>query len=317
MKRLLILFTIFGTLLIKAEIKSINIKPPSLKKNIVGNIKILDQKELIFERVGRKKFSEISDLAFLKKRHWLFMLSDKGKIFRFKANFTDKIQELRPLDGNGLKDSDGKKLKKWRRDSEGMDFDDKGRLFISFEEKPRITQISYDGRILKQLKLPYPINQMKNFHSKNKGLEALVWHPKYGLVTAGEYPLKNSPKDIQTLYSLDGKRWRFRRSPESKSALTALEVLDNGNFLILERSVNGFFSPIIITLRELKVENCSEDGLCPTNLIARFDSSKGWVLDNFEGLTKVGKDKFLMISDDNDKFYQKTLFIYFKVISNN
>ncbi len=153
---------------------------------------------------------------------------------------------------------------------------------------------------------------MKNFHSKNKGLEALVWHPKYGLVTAGEYPLKKLPKNIQTLYSVDGKRWNFYRSKEPHSALTALEVLDNGNFLLLERSFNGIFKPKVIILRELQIDKCTQN-LCPTRLLARFDSSQGWAVDNFEGLTKVGKNRFLMISDNNDNFYQKTLLIYFQV----
>jgi len=305
-----LLFLFFAML--RAEVYSVDIRPSGWKGDRVGALRILDQKELVFDRIGRRRFAEISDLAFLKKRHWLFMISDEGKLFRFRARFGEKIRELSPLDAATLRKKSGKKLKKWRRDSEGLTIDGKGRLYVSFEEKPRIARIGYDGRIVRYLRLPRSIAKMGRFRSKNKGLEALAWHPKYGLVTAAEYPVKASDKGIQTLYALSGKRWNFRRDTAPQSAITALEVLDNGNFLVLERSFTGVLAPIVITLREVQIGRCRQ-GFCPTKVLARLDSGKGWAVDNFEGLAKVGPNRFVMVSDDNDNFYQKTLLIYFEV----
>ncbi len=305
-----LLFLLFSVL--RAEVYSVDIHPSGWKGDRVGALRILDQKELVFDRIGRRRFAEISDLAFLKKRHWLFMISDEGKLFRFRARFGEKIRELSPLDAATLRKKSGKKLKKWRRDSEGLTIDGKGRLYVSFEEKPRIARIGYDGRIVRYLRLPRAIAKMGRFRSKNKGLEALAWHPKYGLVTAAEYPVKASRKGVQTLYALSGKRWSFRRDTAPKSAITALEVLDNGNFLVLERSFTGVLDPIVITLREVQIGRCRQ-GLCPVKVLARLDSSKGWAVDNFEGLARVGPNRFVMVSDDNDNFYQKTLLIYFEV----
>ncbi len=241
------------------------------------------------------------------------MVSDEGKLFRFRARFgRRKIRELVPESGARIRKKNGKKLKKWRRDSEGLTLDGKGRLYVSFEEKPRIAQVGYDGRIVRYLRLPKSIDEMGKFRSKNKGLEALAWHPKYGLVTAAEFPVKARSKKVQTLYALDGRKWSFLRGQEPKSAVTALEVLDNGNFLVLERSITGVLDPIVITLREVQIDRCRQ-GLCPTKVLARMDSSKGWAVDNFEGLARVGADRFVMVSDDNDNFYQKTLLIYFEV----
>ncbi len=179
-----LLFLFFAML--RAEVYSVDIRPSGWKGDRVGALRILDQKELVFDRIGRRRFAEISDLAFLKKRHWLFMISDEGKLFRFRARFGEKIRELSPLDAATLRKKSGKKLKKWRRDSEGLTIDGKGRLYVSFEEKPRIARIGYDGRIVRYLRLPRSIAKMGRFRSKNKGLEALAWHPKYGLVTAAE-----------------------------------------------------------------------------------------------------------------------------------
>ncbi len=300
-------FTVF-----RAEVYSVDIRPSGWKGDRVGSLRILDQKELVFDRIGRRRFAEISDLAYLQKHHWLFMISDEGELFRFRARFGEKIRELSPLDAATLRKPSGKKLKKWRRDSEGLTIDGKGRLYVSFEEKPRIAWIGYDGRIVRYLRLPRSIAKMGRFRSRNKGLEALAWHPKYGLVTAAEYPVKAAEKGIQTLYALSGKRWNFRRDPAPQSAITALEVLDNGNFLVLERSFTGVLDPIVITLREVRIDRCRQ-GLCPVKVLARLDSGKGWTVDNFEGLAKVGPNRFVMVSDDNDNFYQKTLLIYFEV----
>ena len=301
--------------LLCAEIYPVDIRPPGWKKgDRVGSIRILDQKELLFPEVGGKHFSEISDLAYWKKRRWLFLISDEGKLFRFRARFGERIRELVPMDANKLRKKSGKKLKKWRRDSEGLSLDGKGRLYVSFEEKPRIARITYDGRIVRYLHLPAAIDSMKKFRSKNKGLEALAWHPKYGLLTAAEYPVRGKPRGIQTIYSLSGRQWSYRSGREAKSALTAMEVLSNGNILVLERSYSGIFEPMVITLREVRIGRCQRGGLCPTRLLARLDSSEGWAVDNFEGLARVGRDRFVMVSDDNDNFYQKTLLIYFEVL---
>ena len=295
-----------------AEIYRANICPSGYESDRIGKIRVLDQKELIYPEISGKHFSEISDLAYLKSRHWLFMLSDEGKLFRFRARFGETIRELTALDANSLRKSNGKKLKRWRRDSEGITKDGRGRLYVSFEEKPRIARIAYDGRILRYLPLPPALDKMEKFRDKNKGLEALAWHPKYGLLTAAEYPVKKSSSRIQTIYSLAGRRWRFRRGVEKHSAVTAMEILDDGNVLVLERAYSGPFESRVITLRKVWIDRC-RGGLCPTKVLARFDSSEGWAVDNFEGLAKVGTNRFVMISDDNDNFFQKTLLIYFEV----
>jgi hypothetical protein len=153
---------------------------------------------------------------------------------------------------------------------------------------------------------------MDAYRSKNKGLEALAWHQHYGILTAAEWPLKKYTKKLQTIYALSGKKWHFRAEPEGNSAVSAIEVMEDGNILVLERSFTGYMDPFVVTLKKVYLDRCRR-GVCPATILLKMNSHKGWDVDNFEGLAKVGKERYVMISDDNDNFFQKTLLIYFEV----
>jgi len=139
-------------------------------------------------------------------------------------------------------------------------------------------------------------------------------HSQYGIITAPELPLKKKSQKKQTLYSINGKEWHFKPTGTKNSSITALETLPNGNILILERAYNGILSPIIISLRELKIDQCNKKELCKTELLAAFDSSEGWLVDNFEGLTHIRDNLYLMVSDNNKNPLQKTIFVLFEIL---
>ena len=290
---------------------------PNLKENRFMGIKILDQKQLSFAHIDGIKFSEISDVAYYQKVEKLFLVSDEGKLFTFKAKFTEKIEDLQSLSAVQLTKKDAKKFKKWRRDSEGMTLDGKGRLLISFEGRAKIGWFHKNsnryGNMIRTYKLPRQLRNPKNYRSRNKSLEALAWHSRYGILTAAEWPLKKENKKRHTVYALNGKKWHFNAEPEGKSSVVAMEVMDDGNLLILERSYTGLMNPFVVTLKKVYIQNCKKT-MCKTKVVAKMDSHKGWDVDNFEGLAKVGKDRYVMISDDNDNFFQKTLLIYFEVL---
>ncbi len=310
-------FSVFLLLagLLHGGVFSTNILPETLTSEEQG-IRILDQKELSYMEIGGLKFSEISDLAYYRKTHSLFLVSDEGKLFEFKAVFKERITELVPMRAGQLLKKNGKKFKKWRRDSEGMTIDGQGRLLISFEEKAKIGWFHKNsdkyGRLIRKYTLPKKLRKIKNYRSKNKSLESLAWHKRYGILTAAEWPLKKDSKKLQTIYALSGKEWHFKAEPEGNSAVSAIEVADDGNILILERSFTGYMNPFIVTLKKVYIDRCKK-GLCPTKVLLKMNSHKGWSVDNFEGLAKVGENRYVMISDDNDNFFQKTLLIYFEV----
>lgn len=287
---------------------------PFLSGDQVEGITLLDQKILGFKEIGGLKFSEISDVAYEKRAKKLYLISDEGKLFVFDASFADKIETLNAVSGVTLVKQNGKKFKNWRHDSEGLTLDNKGRLYVSFEGRAKVGRFNSDGRMVKKYTIPKRLRDPKNYRSRNKSLEALAWHPKHGLLTAAEWPLKHKRKKDQTIYALTGKEWHFQAEAEEKSAVVAMEVMDDGNVLVMERSYTGLLKPFVITLKKVYLKQCkNKQKMCKSELLLKMNSHSGWLIDNFEGLARVGKHRYVMVSDDNDNFFQKTLLIYFEV----
>jgi hypothetical protein len=299
--------------LLQGETLNIQITP-AMETTQLKKIKLLDQKILLFTQIDGLKFSEISDLAYDQNKKRLYLVSDEGRMFVFDALFSDKIETLRAVRGIELVKKSGKKFKRWRRDSEGLAINNKGELYASFEGKAKIGKFDQQGRMIKAYPLPKKLRDSKNYRSQNKSLEALTWHSRYGLLTATEWPLKHKHKKEQTIYALDGKEWSFKAEAERKSAVVAIEVMDDGNLLVLERSFSGFMNPLVITLKKIYLVGCKHrKEMCQSELLLKMDTHQGWDIDNFEGLARVGKHRYVMVSDDNDNFFQKTLLVYFEV----
>ena len=309
------LFFFFSFIILEAGVCEAKITPDQYKKRFM-DIEVLDQKQLLFSEVKGVKFAELSDLTYADETKTLYLVGDKGSLFSFHASFSDKIEELKALDAVTLKNKKGKRFRKWKRDSEGVALDDEGRLFISFEGEAKIASFHKDGEhygtMIRKHKLPKALRATKHYRSKNKSLESVAWHPKHGILTATEWPLKKYDKKKQTIYALSGKKWHFKAEPEGRSGLSAMEVMDDGNILVMERSYTGISNPFVITLKKVYLQKC-KNKMCKTKVLAKFNSSEGWLLDNFEGLARVGKNRYVMISDDNDNFFQQTLLIYFEV----
>lgn len=238
------------------------------------------------------------------------MVGDKGFLYSFRAEFGQDIEKLVPLDAHKLIKRSGKRFKK-AVDSEGLALDPKGRLIISLERRPKIALFDTNGRQIKKKKLPKALSKRKAYRSRNKMLEAVAYHPRYGILTASELPIKSSSKKIQSIYSLNGKRWSFKAEPEKRSSITAIEVMDDGNMLVLVRAFSTLANRTI-TLKKIYL-NSSKNGLQKSEILAKMSSQNGWLNDNFEGLVKVAPHRYLMVSDNNDNFFQKTLLIYFEV----
>ena len=314
--RLLLSFVLSPALflgLLHAQVSNTQIAP-FLKSDQYNEIRLLDQKILTFNKIDDVKFSEISDVAYNQNTKKLYFVSDEGKLFVFDANFTDKITTLNAVSAFTFVKKNGKSFKKWRHDSEGLTLDRKGRLYASFEGRAKIGRFNHEGRMVKQYRLPKKLRDPKNYRSRNKSLEALAWHPKYGLLTAAEWPLKHKKKKEQTIYALSGNRWHFRAEAEQKSAVVAMEVMDDGNLLVMERSFIDLLNPVVVTLKKVYLDQCrNKQKMCKSELLAKMNNHKGWMIDNFEGLARVGKHRYVMVSDDNDNFFQQTLLIYFEV----
>lgn len=115
---------------------------------------------------------------------------------------------------------------------------------------------------------------------------------------------------------MNGTTWDIPHYIAPKSGVTDIETFEDGSLLILERSFTGLTEPLIISLRRVWINEECESGksICKIEQLAVFDNSEGWDIDNFEGLTRHHGNFFLMVSDDNSNFFQKTLLTYFEVV---
>ncbi len=171
--------------------------------------------------------------------------------------------------------------------------------------------------MLAKLSIPKALQKNKNYRDNNKMLESVVNHPKYGVLTAAEFPFRKDSMKAQTVYATskfsEQKAWHFPASKAKNSAITDMEVLANGDLLIMERAFSNPFVPIVMNLRRLKLNKCDKKGHCKIENIARFSSADGWRLDNFEGLTHIKGNQYLAVSDNNKNPLQNTIFVLFEM----
>ena len=270
------------------------------------NIRILDSMELRFDDFNDIEVNELSALSYKKGK--LYALSNRGYLFKFNLKLKkNKVSRLTLKNAIELKKKNSKRLKKKYRDAEGMVIVD-NELYISFERKPRIDVFNLNGKKLRKYKIAKELRYIGNYQTKNKALESIAYSRKYGIITAPELPLIGADEGLHVVYAKD-KKFKFFAS----SSLTAMEFIDEDRLLTLERSFNQLTRQRVIVLKEVDLSKV-KNGICHSKVLAMLNSSKGWKLDNFEGLTKVGKNKFLMVSDDNRGFFQKTLLVLFKII---
>lgn len=284
-------------------------------------IKLLGSIRIKSININSLPIEELSDLAWDEDENLLYAVSDEGYLYHLQISVNqDGLKNAKITFATRLKDKKGKKLKGKYKDSEGLSIINanngiKGdsQLIISFEGKPRIAHYSPNGAFIKKISIPKRLSKKKYYRSKNKALESVTVHPKYGILTAAEYPLKKYPKDKQSIFSSTGEIWHFPASPATNSAITGLEVLPNGDVLVLERAYQNPLIPIKIFLRRIKLDQCDKQKNCKTQAVASFNGADGWLLDNFEGLTHFRGNKYLMVSDDNGNPLQKTILVLFEI----
>lgn len=273
--------------------------------------------------------SELSGLAWDQDERLLYAVSDEGYLYHLRLRFSNKpsknLSSAQVVYATRLKDSTGYPLKGKHSDSEGLSLinGNNGKkgdstLIISFENKPRIAKYSTTGQLIDNIKIQKRLKKRKTYRTKNKALESVTNHPIYGILTAAELPIAKDDITVQTLYAASteskNKLWHFKASPAINSSITGLETFDDGSILILERAYQNLITPIIMSLRRLRLDKCNEKKECETEIIATFDGADGWLLDNFEGLAHLQGNEFLVVSDNNRNPLQKTIIVHFEIV---
>jgi len=306
-----IFFIMIAIMIEVAAFENYRIEPEHIKNGNYMGIKILDSKVLTLDRVNGLKFCEISDILYDKDKKRLYALSDKGNLFKLTLVIEDKkIKSLEALSGHTLKNTNGKKLFGHFKDSEGLAMMGKS-LLVSFERKPRIMLYDEDIQPLKELPLPKSLRNINHYRAKNYALEALTYDDQYGYITAPEYPLRSQKRGYHDLYSADGKMCTVKVN-DIKQAITEMEMMPDGNLLLLMRkfTLRSFsFETMLLKVDLLKRKN----GICQSDILAWMSTKEGWAIDNFEGLTHVYDNVYIMVSDNNNNPFEKTILTLFEI----
>ena len=287
------------------------------------HIQLLGALELSPVSPSGEKVTELSDLAWDEDNRLLYAISDWGALFHLRPIFTDaQLVDLEFVAQYPLRDFDGKPLRGKMADAEGLDAQhtanavvDDTELLVSFERIPRLIRFSPQGYPIATVPLPAPLQDKQRFHSANKGLEAVIYHPTAQWFIGSEWPLKGASTHIHQIFRADGQTFFFPRHPAKKSALVAMSTLPNAKIIALERSFDPTTTTVIISLRLLPAPHeWLSQQISNAPILAEFSSLGPWNLDNFEGLTRHRGHRFLMVSDNNENFFQRTLLVYFEVI---
>jgi len=313
MSRLFIIM--IATSLALFAFKNHKIEPDFVQDGDYMGIKILDSKVLTLGKVDGLKFAEISDIAYDAKKDILYALSDKAKLFKLKIGIKDKkIVSVKALSGVKLRNLHDKKLLKNYKDSEGlalMPTGDKNALLISFERKPRV--ILYDDKIVAQKKMTIPkyLQDIHHYRGKNKALEALTYNEHDGIITAGEYPLRGEKKGYHDIYNSRGKLCAIKQTSPT-NAITEMEMMPDGNLLVLQRKFELMHFSFETTLLKVSPKR-QKNGVCQSKILAWMSTKEGWDIDNYEGLTHIKDNLYMMISDNNSNRFEKTILTLFEI----
>ncbi|MDX1432825.1 MAG: esterase-like activity of phytase family protein, partial [Gammaproteobacteria bacterium] len=196
------------------------------------------------------------------------------------------------------------------------------RLVVAFERHPRVAEFDPEGRHLGELELPAVLADPAAYADDNAALESLAEHPELGLLTAPERALASGASPAPgaaagprvSMHSLAGMRWDYPLHPAPNAALVDLAALPDGRLVSLERGHGMMYLPVIITLGLSRPRLENQGAPLAVETLAVLDTSKGWSLDNFEGLAWHEGMRFFLVSDDNFNDLQRTLLVYLEVL---
>ena len=298
------------------------ISPEGFQGNEFMKLRLQGSLAISGARVKGLPVVELSDLAWDADANTLYAISDDGYLYQMKLSIREnRLVKADIINATRLKGANKRALKGAANDPEGLSIrrasngnPTDAELLISFEGKSRVNRYDLAGNYLGDVALPKHLLNRHNYRHGNKMLESVAIHPKHGVIVAAELPLKSNPVQQQSVYAQNGKVWNFPRFEAPESSITALESLPNGDVLVLERAWSGLFSPLVISLRQLQVNRCDNTQQCSVKDLAVFSTGDGWNVDNFEGLTHLSGNQYLMVSDDNKSPLQQSLLVLFEIL---
>ncbi|WP_371225223.1 esterase-like activity of phytase family protein [Roseovarius sp. 2305UL8-3] len=277
------------------------------------NATLWDYQILSAIRVDDIKFSEASGASFDHDKQLLRIISDRGRLFAFDVPVTNgKFEIINPVSAVKLRDADGTQMRRVGFNPEGLETynGNNGKtgdanVVVVSETGPSIARFTSDGELISFIAVPDALRDPDLQRSVKDGLESFAQHPDFGLLTAPEEPLRAAPRQIHSIYGAAGKLFSFDVSDAGSTSIKSLEVLPDGQILILENLKSDDKTVLTPILRMLDPAECGPD-LCPTRWIAV--PIPGVPDAKFEGVADIGNGHLIIVSDDKIDGEHRTVF---------
>lgn len=266
---------------------------------------LLDVHVLSAVDIGGQRPSELSGLAWDPDEARLYAVSDRGRLFTFALEIEHgRIAALVPLAGTligGARKPNAEAL--WlRRSHNGRP--PNGELVLADESEIDAVVLDLKGQPKGREPLPEALRAREKWHNASSGVEALAWHGRHGLVAAPQRPLRGSPPGVHRVYAGSGQVWAFLTYPGGRSSIKAIELVDEGRLLVLEKVKQG--DGHLTVLRELRLDGCARDVPCNAPA-ALLQDSQLLPDDNFEGMACIAIDLCLLVTDSGGSSAGRTL----------
>jgi hypothetical protein len=286
-------------------------------------IRLLGTLRLSNDPVDGHAASGLSGLAWDEDEQLLYAVSDRGYLLHMQPRFEQgRLVGVELTATHGLRGRKQNRLAHYLGDAEGLAMVNgsngvagDAELLISFEGTPRVDRYRPDGRWVASVPIPAMLTDGSRYICRNCQLEAVALDPLLGLMLAPQRPLRGEPRNVHSVYDERTRAWSFPSIAESHCSVVDLASTPQGGLLVLERRYRNVFSPVIFAIRRLRADPARQPngGAVAVEDVAILDNTRGWSIDNFEGLAHHRNNRYFMVSDDNNSALQSTLLVYFEI----
>lgn len=279
-------------------------------------VEVVDHLQLPQSEVDGQKFSELSALDYDPDSGLLYAASDKALLFTIDfAQQDGQITRLEARQGWQLTDSKGDNLKPRDFNPEGIYLPDDGSgVVLVSENGPQAALFNTEGQLISPVPLPDALLDDSLQRGRGDGLESLTLHPVHGVISAPEEPYEADPRERHTIHATDGSRFIYETGDIGRTNIKSMMTDDQDRLLILERhrvEDSDKLQPYIRLLDPALCPAPADDVTCPTTLaplnLPEFADA------DFEGMTRVAPDLYLIVSDDKIDGEQRSVFALLRI----
>ncbi len=267
-------------------------------------------------------FGGISGISFTGPNKKITMVSDIGNYITGQLIYdeSDKLLALVGVEISPIRNSKGNILpRRFAKDAEAIDtifrFGQAAAVRIGFENLTRVADFELNNAkpygAAKKVRIPKELAQERT----NASLEALCIAPPNSPIAGSTLLITEDMRvndDIAAFMLGNLDRGKFSVKKTNSMNPTDCAFLQNGDLLILERGV-GFLS-FTMQLRKIAADEVKPGARLEGEVIL---SASGSDIDNMEGITTHiaadGKERIIIVSDDNFNDWERTLLLEFSL----